>query len=155
MEYSQLERDDHSLLVDALPLITLLISAADGFVDEDEVEDAKHVAEVRTFRHNDILNQFYVDAGKYYIERLDAYYRDMNRTDLDRVAFISEELSKLNPVLAKLNPSFSHLLYRDLLSFAKHVARSSGGVLSMGSISPEEEALMSLPMITPVEDLGI
>ena len=60
---------------------------------------------------------------------------------------IAIELEKLNSIFPKLDKNFAGSLYDSLLSFAKHVAKSSGGFLSMGSISPIEKAWITLDMI--------
>ena len=61
-------------------------------------------------------------------------------------------MSGLNPVLKKLENTFSYRLYHDFLSLAKHVAKATGGVFSMASISPAEQAYLDLKMLEPVSD---
>ena len=54
-------------------------------------------------------------------------------------------------MLPKLPQVMGAKLYKSLTSFAKHIARADGGVFKMWSISKEEQALVDLPMITPVD----
>jgi len=64
---------------------------------------------------------------------------------------ISDKLTGLNPILAKLPQILAAKYYKSLTSFAKHIARADGGFFKMWSISKEEEALIGLPMLTPIE----
>jgi hypothetical protein len=69
-----------------------------------------------------------------------------------RNAAISEQLAALNPLLAKLDQHDGHLLYHSFLTFAEHVAKSSGGFLRIGAISKAEAKLMGLSMITAIAE---
>jgi hypothetical protein len=60
---------------------------------------------------------------------------------------ISRRLTPLNDILAKLEPKVAAAMYDELKTFAKHVARASGGFLKMLSISHEERRWISLPML--------
>ena len=72
-------------------------------------------------------------------------------TQTDKNNYLSEKLTLLNPILAKLESKVAYNLYKDFKSFADHVARSSGGFMRFGAISKEEKALIPLSMLTPVE----
>ncbi|MFZ1581728.1 MAG: hypothetical protein WAT26_11320, partial [Saprospiraceae bacterium] len=59
-------------------------------------------------------------------------------------------LASLNPVLAKMEPFYAYKLYQGFLSFASHVAKSSGGIMGFFTINPAEAKLVKLPMLTPI-----
>jgi hypothetical protein len=62
-------------------------------------------------------------------------------------------LAKLNQTFPKIHDRESAVgLYESFISFARHVARASGGFLSWGTINVHEKKLMSLDMIQPVEE---
>jgi hypothetical protein len=57
------------------------------------------------------------------------------------------ELTTLNTILPKLNPTYA-LQFRDSLhDIAVEVAKASGGIFGIGSIGEEEKELLDLPMI--------
>ena len=66
-------------------------------------------------------------------------------------ASLSSKLASLNPILAKLENDIAVDLYESYLSFAVHVAKSSGGFLGMMSISAEEKELIGLTMLNKIE----
>ncbi|MBK8391868.1 MAG: hypothetical protein IPL23_22440 [Saprospiraceae bacterium] len=59
-------------------------------------------------------------------------------------------MEEVNPILGKLDHLVALHLYKSYTSFAKHVAKASGGVLGFFSIGPNESNLITLPMITPI-----
>ena len=65
----------------------------------------------------------------------------------ERMNQVSTELAKLNPILAKLDTCYAAALYQSFLSFAKHIARASGGILRFLTIGPKEHKVVELPMI--------
>jgi hypothetical protein len=67
-----------------------------------------------------------------------------------RLAEISKRLSGLNSILPKLDQVFAWRFYQSLVSFAKHVAKSSGGFLGWSSIGSAEKKLIGLDMIEEV-----
>ena len=64
---------------------------------------------------------------------------------------IGERLEKLNEILAKLPQDLGANLYKSFISFASHVAKSSGGVLGFFSVSEAEKSVIDLTMIAPIE----
>jgi len=72
---------------------------------------------------------------------------EVPKTVSERNAFISEKLSGLNAIFPKMSPRNAKRLHTSLTSFAKHVAKASGGFLGFGSISKVEQELIDLPML--------
>ena len=60
------------------------------------------------------------------------------------------QLAQFNEILPKMPHDIAGTLLESMKSFAKHIARASGGFLKIASISKEEQALIDLPMITYV-----
>ena len=63
---------------------------------------------------------------------------------------ISKRLSELNVILNCLSNAVAYELYTSFTSFAKHIAKASGGFLRFGSISNEEKRWINLPMLDPI-----
>ena len=150
--FQALNEEESSLLVDAIPLVTVLIAGADGKIDQKEKSWGAKMTKIRSYSHPDSLNDLYKRAEENYAEKLETLIDDLP-TDVDqRTAAISEQLSGLNALFAKLDPTVAYKLYMSLTSFAEHVAKSSGGFLRIGAIGPEEKKLIGLPMLTPIEN---
>jgi len=149
-QFQNLSPDECEKMINAIPLITILIAGADGKIDKEEKEWSAKITKIRTYSNPDILHDFYTQIGRNYNSRLntliDAYPKDTNSRNIK----ISDELSQLNAIFPKLDIYFGAELYNSFVSFAKHVAKASGGFLGFGSISKEEKQFIGLPMITPI-----
>lgn len=136
-------------LKDAIALITVYISGADGHISEDELKWAEKIALIRGYSTPDGLKEFYEEVALDFHDRVEKYVKSL--TDLEeRNRTIEQKLAELNPILDKLNPKLASKLYSSYLSFAKHVAKASGGFLGFFSISKEESSLLDLKMINPI-----
>ncbi len=149
----QLSPEDFDKLVAALSRVAILIAGSDGIFDDEEKEWAEKLTHIRSYNHPPALEGLYEVADMDFSERLTALskaYPD----DLDqRNQAIQSDLAELNPILEKLEPKTGHAIYTSLKSFAKHIARSSGGFLGFGSVSAAEAKWIELPMINPIEDV--
>ena len=149
--FKVLTDEEFRLVKDGISLITLLIAGADGDVEDKETKWAEKIMNIRSYALPEKLNEFYKEVGIDFTARLDHYTHAFSKTPTKRMPEISKKLAKLNPILAKLNPVLGYTVYRSYTSFAKHVAKSSGGFLGFFSIGPEEQEWIGLPMITPIE----
>lgn len=147
----QLSETEFSTVVDALPRIAILIAGADGKIDEEETDWAEKLTHIRSYNHPPALEGLYEAANEHFGGQLHAFVASYPKQSDDRNRVISSELESLNPILASLDPSTASAVYESLTSFARHIARSSGGFLGFGAISAEEEAWIGLPMLTPIE----
>lgn len=150
--FESLQDSDYQKLKDAVALITVLISGADGDYDKEEISWAEKVTKIRSYKMSDDLIGFYQEVGKDFSEKLDGYIKDFPKDAHKRTDLISERLELLNPILAKLDPHVAYHLYKSYRSFAEHVAKASGGFLGFFSVSAEEGDLMKLPMLNEIEE---
>ena len=149
--FKVLNDEEYKSLSDAISLITLLIAGADGDVVKEEVNWASKIAKIRSYSLPEQLNEFYKDVGLDFTERLDHYKHLTSSAVTVRMGEVEDKLAKINPIMAKLNPVLGATLYESYKSFAKHVAKSSGGFLGFFAVGPEEEKWIGLPMLTPIE----
>ena len=149
-QFEGLSEEQKDLMYDAIPLITIYIAGADGKIDEKEAAWAKKVTEIRSYAHHESLQEFYTNLGKIYSDRFNRYNDSLPSDIAARTAAIEEKLAGLNKILPSLDVNFAARYYKGLLSFATHVAKASGGFLGIGSISRDEEKLMTLDIITPI-----
>ncbi|MDB4414827.1 hypothetical protein OAU10_00295 [Saprospiraceae bacterium] len=137
-------------LYDAIPVITLLIAGADGDIEGSELEQSEKITKIRGFSGGEIMQDFYDHIGKDYKERLTRWAKIVPKDTAERNADLSARLEKLNPILAKLTNHLGAEMYHSFTTFAKHVAKASGGFWGFASINKEEAELINLPMITPI-----
>ena len=143
------ESQYHSLK-EALPLITILIAGADGKIDEQELNWAEKLTYIRSYAEPEELNQFYSEVEDGFDSKVQQTLSALPDDLIAREEEISKKLSNLNIVLACLPNNIAYQVYSGFTSFAKHIAKASGGFLRFGSISSKEKPWISLPMIEPI-----
>lgn len=147
--FKVLSDSEFEQLKDAIALITVYIAGADGEIDHEETEWAEKLTKIRSYNLPDALKGFYEEVGVDFHDKIENYTATLS--DLEtRNNTVVKALTDLNPVLAKLPPQLGAELYNSYKSFAKHVAKASGGFLGFFSIGPKEAALLDLEMITPI-----
>ena len=150
-QFEHLNSTEKEMMYDAIPLITILIACADGELTHRERSWSEKITQIRSYSYHESLREFYLNVGKNYQGKLD-YFLEKYPLNIDRrTAIISEKLGELNSILPKLEGVFAWRYYKGLMSFAKHVARSSGGFLGWSAINDKERKLLGLDMIKPIE----
>lgn len=149
--FESLSAEEYALLKDAIPQITVLIAGADGKISENETEWAQKVTNIRSYAAIEEYQPFYQEVGESFQSRLNELMSSLPEDTQQRNMQISQTLAGVNAVLHKLDPRHAAAIYGELKTFAKHVARASGGFLKFWSISPEEKKWIELPMIEVFE----
>jgi hypothetical protein len=137
-------------LEEAIPQIAILIAGADGHIDVKESEWAEKLTHIRTYSSSKDLHAFYEQIDANFSIRFNDLVKTLPKDTAERQAVLNEKLSGLNGILAKLEAHVAYHLYDSYVSFAKNIARSSGGILGFGTVSKEESKWMNLPMLNPV-----
>ncbi|MBT8231738.1 MAG: hypothetical protein HKO66_07820 [Saprospiraceae bacterium] len=148
--FEALNDQEFGILKDAIAWITLIIANADGKIDERETEWAQKLTKIRSYNNPSFLNAFYEEVGKEFSDTLDGLMKNLPEDKNEATAMLSGKLEQVNAILPCLDNTVAYELYHSYKSFAKHVAKASGGFLGMMSISTEESLLMELPMIEPI-----
>ena len=148
--FNVLSKEEYTTLTEAISYITMYIAAADGEIDHEEKEWAEKVTKIRSYNLPEDLRSFYKDVGVDFHEKLEGLIASLPKPEAERVAFIEKHLTQVNPVLAKLHPKLGSELYTSFRSFAKHVAKASGGFLGFFSVGPKEAELIELSMIDEI-----
>jgi len=149
-QFNTLKEDDLRILTDAVPLIAILIAGADGEIDDEELQWSKKVAHIRSYKMKADLKSFYAEVDKNYLGKLQHFIEVLPSGVTERTKIISEKLTEVNPIMAKLSPEVGAKLYKSFLSFADHVAKASGGVMGFFAVNKAEASLIGLPMIHPI-----
>ncbi len=152
LPFKGLTESEVKALQEAIPLITVLIAGADGQIDPQEISWSKKVTEIRAYASPfESLKEMYKDVGRTFEDDLAHLIQSLPNDVGRRQAVITDRLSGVNEVLSKLqDPFLSYQVYKDFTSFARHVAKASGGFLGIGSISRAEARLIDLPMVNPI-----
>jgi len=141
---------EKDLVMNALPIITVMIAAADGKVDESETGWATKLTDIRGYSHEELLQGYYDLVGKDFDQKVRMMVKALPADQKSAVPELAEQLAGLNAILPQMPPKLSGIFLKSLKTFATHIARASGGFLKIASISKEEKALIELPMITYV-----
>lgn len=130
------------------PIITcILISGADGNIDKREVSTAIKTSRKNAKRKRAMLYHFYNELAEDFEIILNKLIEIYPSDVQERNERIVKELSGLNVLFNKLDKTFSIVYYASLLDIAKIIAKSSGGLFGLRSISKEEKEFLDLPMI--------
>lgn len=145
-----INEEQYDQLKDSLALITILVAGADGEIDEQELNWAEKLTHIRSYAEPEELNTFYGDVESGFEERLTELLNNLPTDLSSRESEIQTRLKGLNDIFACLPNSVAFQLYDSFTSFAKHIAKASGGFLRFGSISSEEKKWIGLDMIEPI-----
>jgi len=146
-QFKNLSAEEKTAMLDAPALIAVLIAGADNNIDEKEIDYSEKIAHYRALNEESPVHDYYAEVDKFIADSIAQHIRTLPKDLIERQTIISEELSKVSAVLQKLDKSFAVELYNSYLTFAKSVAKSSGGLWGYASITPEEERLLGLNMI--------
>ncbi|MCZ2102701.1 MAG: hypothetical protein LC107_14325 [Chitinophagales bacterium] len=148
--FKNLNQEERELLKEAIPLIAVLISGADGDFSKSELDSAKKITHIRSYNLKSDIKAFYKDVDEDIVEKINHYIEILPNGVHQRNELISEKLAALNPILEKIDQPKRYNLYKGFLSFAEHIAKASGGVLGFFGIQSEEAKWITLPMIHPI-----
>lgn len=148
--FRSINASEYQQILDSVPLIAILIGAADDHFDRVERDWAKKIVHIRTFAHDMDLKPIYQDLEPEFEKRLNAFCKELPKASAERNKEISSRLSGLNVIFPKLNPRIASGIYEGLLDYAEQIAKASGGFMRMLSVSQEENEWIGLPMLDPV-----
>ena len=148
--FEGLTPQEQEKLVHSVVWVTVLIAGADGKIESEELDWATKITRIRGFSGADDLIEFYNEVGKYFEEHFTYVIENITTDHEKRTEIAIAHLKEINPILEKLTTKIGAMIYSSLKSFAKHVAKASGGFLRMWSISYEETKYIDLPMLDPI-----
>ena len=148
--FQHLSKEEIDALVEAPVLITILVGTADGELDSEERTWSERLLRSRTYNKPKELNEFYRVVVEGFWARMQSEIAHLPQSTEARNRELSGRLSKLNPILVKLDLELAADLYTGFVGLAEETAKASGGFLRLGAVSPEEKKWMNLPMLTPV-----
>lgn len=150
--FELLTTDEIQLLEEAIPLIAVLIAGADGHIQISELDWAAKLTHIRSYSGLEDLREFYKQIDANFKIKFEQFVKFLP-TDTDtRQKMISDNLSKLNPILQKLDSLVAFHLYTSYKTYAKSIADASGNILGFHYVLNEEKPWLNLPMINPIAE---
>lgn len=148
--FNELTQKEYQLLIDSVPMIAILIAGADNDIDLKEKEWAEKIVKIRSYSNHFDLRSLYKEVDEQFISIFDKLLKELPESPESRNRELSSRLSALNAVFQKLSIRTANQLYSSYLVYAEQIARASGGILRMMSVSKEESMWVGLPMIDPI-----
>ena len=146
-EFDNLSATETELMLKAPILACILIAGADGNIDRNEMQGAIELAQKKQKRAKANLLEFYRQLGEDFEDKLKILIQSYPAKALQRNPVLVDELSHLNTILPKLDPSFALAFYHSIKDIAQKTAEASGGLLGLNKIGEEESKYLGLPMI--------
>ena len=145
--FDKLTPEQFKTLTDTISRITILIGGADGKLDKNETDWAEKLTKIRTYANADTLHGFYREVGRDFSEVLEAELESLPGILEDRSNILVEKIATVNDILPLLPKKIAKELYLSYVSFAKHVAKASGGFFDFWSVNTAEEKWLDLDML--------
>jgi len=144
----KLTDSEKELVMNAMPIVTVMIAAADGTVDSSETGWANKLTDIRSYSHEEMLQPYYEKVSEDFAQKVRMMVKELPKNTKEAIPGLVAQMEQFNEILPKMPPKIAGSLLKSMKSFARHIARASGGFLKIASISKEEAALIDLPMIT-------
>lgn len=148
--FKALKDEEYQALIEAVPLIAILIGGADNDIDLNEKAWAEKIVKIRSYSNHFDLKPYYKDVDAQYSELFEKFLKSLSKDPDVRSREISKKLKAINDIFIKLNMRTASQLYSSFIAYAEQIARASGGILRMMSVSKEESMWIGLPMIDPI-----
>ncbi|MBK6546646.1 MAG: hypothetical protein IPO78_08350 [Saprospiraceae bacterium] len=148
--FKDLKPEEYQLLIDAVPMIAILIAGADNDIDLKERQWAEKIVKIRSYSNQFDLKPLYKEVDEQFSMLFDKMIEELPKDADNRSRILSSKLAGLNDVFLKLNMRTSNQLYTSYIAYAEQIARASGGILRMLAVSKEECIFIGLPMIDPI-----
>ena len=144
---SKLHRDEQELVKKAPLLVSVLVASSDGDVDAREIDKVVKLIHTRSFSDTSDIRHLYREIDHDVEASLNVILKGLLTDMAEREKRLSEELSGLNRIIEKLEPTIAKDYYNSLRNFALRVAQTSGGIFGMGQVNYHKKDIVKLPML--------
>ncbi len=148
--FNGLKKEEYQQLIEAVPLIAILIAGADNDIDLKEKEWAEKIVKIRSYNNHFDLKPYYKDVDEQFIDLFDKFVNELPKDSDARSRELTKRLSAVNNIFTKVSMRTANQLYTSFIAYAEQIARASGGILRLMSVSREESMWVGLPMIDPI-----
>jgi len=146
-ELDRLTASEAELVYKTPLLVCVLIAGADGSIDKKEIKRAIEFAEKKHRRSMSSVSVLFREISTDFEDKLKSLIQSYPYEATQRNPLLVEELTSINQILKRIDPSFAQEYYKTLLSIAESIATSSGGLLGYNTIGSEEAKFIKLSMI--------
>lgn len=148
VQLQHLTEEEIDLIYQAPILTSILISGANGPIDDRKINTAIEYAKREVKEARALMYDLYLEISDHIEQKIQDTIQELPEDPNQRNRQIITNLEKLNDILPKLDKSFAVVYYLSLKNIARKAARSSGGFLGIfGRISKAERQLLNLDMI--------
>ncbi len=132
-------------LLDVPVYITLYVGVADGTLDREEIEWSEHIAEFRAQQEDDLLGRYWSDVDRRFRRRFFQIRSELGVVPDKEVSpmVVMQQIEAWFRGIPSAYPSLPEgwvvELYESWRTYARQVARASGGILGFGAVSGKEE----------------
>jgi hypothetical protein len=123
-QFENLSDEERELLYKAPVLVSVLASCAYGQVNGTQKNDAIKLAHLRQFTADPILQPYYREVDKVFKQQFEEAANIYYPFDDEKREELKKEISRVNEIITKLNPSYGRELLKSLEGYAKHVKKS-------------------------------
>jgi hypothetical protein len=127
--FKELSRDEKDLMYKFPAYISLLAANSDGKMDRISKKAAIKFTHIKTFSCDPLLSDFYKEAETFFLRNIEELNDQLPREKSARDKMIKEELSKLESILAKMEPDFAKIMHKSMRSYTEHVSKAHNNVL--------------------------
>lgn len=127
--------------------ISILIAGADNKINKAEIKKAIKTSREKQRKENQLIIDYYKEVAAKFEVNLKGYIALMPEDHGQMMTFLVNKLSMVNSFLSKLEKEFAVQLYLSFRDFATKVARASGGLFGLLSVSYAESKYIDLKMI--------
>lgn len=127
--------------------VTLYVACADNDIQTTEIDRAKEIIQIKSYTEKNDVRELYKLLNTTIDEEIDLALKELSADGAERLAFLEENIGKLNDIFPKLDSTYAKQYYRSLRSLAREVAKSGSGFFGIGIISGLEEKAIKLPML--------
>jgi len=153
--YKRLSDEDLEKLILIPVWITLLIAGADGAYTKAEINRAIKNIRERAKAGGELLGSYYELVRTKFEMNVKGYLVMLPVDESTRTKFIISKISEVNELFKKLPGEYTVALYNSYRDLANQVARASGGLFGLLSVSFSESKYLDLKMIgNPTEALS-
>ena len=127
--------------------ISILIASADNKIDKHEIKKAVKLANEKAEAKDELIAAYYSAVARHFEVNMKGYTALLPQKKDLRVNFLTEKLSHVNYFFSKLELDFAHKLYLSFRDLAHQVAKATGGIFGLLSVSYAESKFIDLKMI--------
>ncbi|MCG8306122.1 MAG: hypothetical protein MI975_01945 [Cytophagales bacterium] len=135
--------------------ICILIASADEKIDHSEVKKALKIAREKRARANEQIIDYYKKVAEKFEVNLKGYLTLLPTDHNKRVDFLVERLERVNYFFSKMEKEVAYQLYLSFRDMANKIARASGGIFGLLSVSFAESKYIDLKMISNPNEIQV